>query len=85
MESEWTPQMMQLLDIDGASLPLLWDADFLYGPRTPSGEDTYVLCEINVSSVFAIPDQAPAAIARLTLDRLQHSGRSREHPTASHD
>jgi hypothetical protein len=37
----------------------------------PSGEDSYVLCEINVSSVFAIPDQAPAAIARLTLDRLR--------------
>jgi hypothetical protein len=30
-----------------------------------------VLCEINVSSVFAIPDQAPAAIARLALDRLR--------------
>jgi hypothetical protein len=29
------------------------------------------LCEINVSSVFAIPDEAPAAIARLALSRLQ--------------
>jgi hypothetical protein len=27
------------------------------------GQDTYVLCEINVSLVFAIPDQAPAEIA----------------------
>jgi hypothetical protein len=71
MEAEWTPQMMQVLGIDAASLPIIWDADFLYGPRTASGEDTYVLCEINVSSVFAIPDQAPPAIARLALDRLQ--------------
>ena len=63
--------MMAALGIDAASLPIIWDADFLYGPRTASGEDTYVLCEINVSSVFAIPDQAPAAIARLTLDRLR--------------
>ena len=70
MEAEWTPQLMAMLGIDAASLPIIWDADFLYGPRTPSGEDTYVLCEINVSSVFAIPDQAPAAIARLTLNRL---------------
>jgi hypothetical protein len=70
MESEWTPQMMAVLRIDAASLPIIWDADFLYGPRTASGEDTYVLCEINVSSVFAIPEQAPAAIARLTLARL---------------
>jgi hypothetical protein len=28
-------------------------------PQTASGEDTYVLCEINVSSCFAVPDQAP--------------------------
>jgi hypothetical protein len=71
MEEEWAPQMMEVLGIDAASLPIIWDADFLYGPRTASGEDTYVLCEINVSSVFAIPDQAPAAIARLALARLQ--------------
>jgi hypothetical protein len=71
MEAEWTPQLMVTLGIDAASLPIIWDADFLYGPRTPLGEDTYVLCEINVSSVFAIPDQAPAAIARLTLNRLE--------------
>jgi Domain of unknown function (DUF6815) len=74
MENEWTPQMLALLGIDAASLPIIWDADFLYGPRNASGEDSYVLCEINVSSVFAIPDQAPAAIARLTLERLQAEG-----------
>ena len=59
--------------IKAASLPIIWDADFLYGPRTASGEDTYVLCEINASSCFAIPDQAPAAIARLTADRLRQA------------
>ena len=69
METEWTPQMMRTLGIDAASLPIIWDADFLYGPRTAAGEDTYVLCEINVSSVFAIPEQAPAAIARLSRKR----------------
>jgi hypothetical protein len=71
METEWTPQMMAALDIDAGSLPIIWDADFLYGPRTASGEDTYVLCEINVSSVFAIPDDAPAEIARLVGKRLR--------------
>ena len=69
MESDWTPQMMRLLDIGAASLPIIWDADFLYGPRDASGMDTYVLCEINVSSVFAFPEQAPPAIARLARDR----------------
>ena len=70
METEWTPQMMTTLGIDLASLPIIWDADFLYGPRTASGDDTYVLCEINVSSVFPIPDHAPAEIARLVAMRL---------------
>jgi uncharacterized protein DUF6815 len=72
MEEEWTPQMMEVLSIDAASLPVIWDADFLYGPQTRSGEDSYVLCEINVSSCFAIPDQAPAAITRSVLERLSN-------------
>jgi hypothetical protein len=71
MESEWTPQMMQLLDIDAGSLPIIWDADFLYGPRDAAGKDTYVLCEINISSVFPFPDHASLEIARLALARLQ--------------
>ena len=69
MESEWTPEMMQLLDIGAGSLPIIWDADFLYGPRDVSGADTYVLCEINVSSVFPFPEQAPAKIASFARDR----------------
>jgi len=69
MESEWTPQMMQLLDIDAGSLPIIWDADFLYGPRDASGADSYVLCEINVSSVYPFPEQAPAKIASLARER----------------
>jgi hypothetical protein len=76
MEAEWTPQMMETLGIGREELPIIWDADFLYGPRTPDGEDTYVLCEINVSSVFAIPDQAPAAIARLAEEKLRSAGRA---------
>ena len=75
MESEWTPQMLYTLDMDAAALPIIWDADFLYGPRTAAGEETYVLCEINVSCVFAIPDEAPGAIARLALERcLKNEG-----------
>jgi hypothetical protein len=74
MEQEWTPRMMQVLGLDAASLPIIWVADFLYGPRTVTCEATYVLCEINVSSCFAVPDQAPAAIARLTGRRLHEVG-----------
>jgi hypothetical protein len=71
IEAEWTPRMMKDLGIERSFLPIIWDADFLYGPRSAAGEDSYVLCEINVSCVFAIPDEAPAAIARLTLERLR--------------
>ena len=71
MEGEWVPQMMRTLDLDPGMLPVIWDADFLYGPRDAAGADSYVLCEINVSSCFAVPDEAPAAIARLALARCR--------------
>ncbi len=37
------------------SLPLIWDADFMLGPPGADGTDSYVLGEINVSSVFRFP------------------------------
>ena len=71
MESEWTPAMAQILKIEMADLPVIWDADFLLGPKTSDGHDTYVLCEINVSSVFPIPNEAPEAITETLLSRLK--------------
>jgi hypothetical protein len=71
MESEWTPQMTETLQIRSEELPLIWDADFLYGPKSGNGNDTYVLCEINVSSVLPIPDQAPEEIAHSVENRLR--------------
>jgi hypothetical protein len=70
METDWTPRLTKMLEIDRQSLPVIWDADFLYGQPTAAGEDTYVLCEINVSSVFPIPDQAPDAMGNLVEIRL---------------
>ena len=64
METEWVPQMIDVLGLDSAALPIIWDADFLYGPRDATGADSYMLCEINVSSSSAIPDEAPAPIAK---------------------
>jgi hypothetical protein len=75
MEDAWVPQMMQLLGLTRDTLPIIWDADFLYGPRNPAGDDTYVLCEVNVSSVMPIPDQAPATIAGLARERLLRSAK----------
>lgn len=70
MEEEWLPAMQQVLNLDTQALPVIWDADFLYGPKTMSGEDTYVLCEINVSSVYPFPDEALELLARETSMRL---------------
>jgi hypothetical protein len=70
MESEWTPAMMRILDIDRVSLPVIWDADFLYGPKSETGEDTYVLCEINVSAVFPFPEHATPKIANAVASRI---------------
>ena len=71
MEDEWTPQLASLLDIPPRDLPVIWDADFMLGPSRADGTDSYVLGEINVSSVFPIPDEAPAEIARSVADRLR--------------
>ncbi len=71
MENEWTPQLTSLLDIARGDLPAIWDADFMLGPVQADGSDSYVLGEINVSSVHPYPDEAPAEIARRVADRLQ--------------
>lgn len=55
VEREWVPQMMDTLDLARETLPIIWDADFLFGTKTESGGDTYVLCEINVSAVWPFP------------------------------
>jgi len=68
---------MEIPDIERDSPPIIWDADFVYGPRDAAGQDSYALCEINVGSVFTIPDDAPAAIARLTKHPLRTGGRKR--------
>jgi hypothetical protein len=77
VEQAWVPEMQRLLDIRTESLPILWDCDFLFGPKSASGEDTYVLCEINVSSVAPYPETAPPHIAEATLARLQEIAKRR--------
>ena len=60
--------MVVLTDgIDTRSLPVMWDCDFLLGPKTESGADSYVLCEINASSVSPFPESATVPIARAAV------------------
>ena len=67
LEAEWIPQMQAKVGVAAEELPALWDADFLYGPKTPDGRDTYVLCEINISAVSPYPDSAAVPVAEALI------------------
>lgn len=77
VEQQWIPQMKQILGLDTFALPAIWDADFLYGPKTSAGEDTYVLCEINVSAVWPFPEQAVKKLAHAAAARVASRRTSR--------
>jgi len=70
VESQWIPQMIETLHMRRDELPVIWDADFLLGARTRTGADTYVLCEINISSVLPFPDEAVPMILESVAGRL---------------
>jgi hypothetical protein len=63
LEREWIVELCRLVGFDRSELPLLWDADFLYGPKDATGADSYILCEINVSSVYPFPEDAMKPLA----------------------
>jgi hypothetical protein len=71
LEQDWLPALQQLLDIPTEHLPILWDCDFLLGPKENDGRDRYVLCEINVSSVAPYPDSAVPYIVDATRAQVQ--------------
>jgi hypothetical protein len=79
LEREWIPALQQLLAIDTESLPILWDCDFLLGAKGEGGEDSYVLCEINVSSVAPYPESAVPYIVDATAKSVQ-AARQRRGP-----
>ena len=74
LEREWLPAARRLLDVTTADLPILWDCDFLRGPRDANGTDTWVLCEINVSSVAPYPESAVPLVVAATVARLREAG-----------
>lgn len=75
-ERQSLPALLDELRLTVADLPLLWDADFLFGPRSTDGQDTFVLCEANVSAVWPFPAEAAAALAAAALQLATH-GRAR--------
>jgi len=71
VESKWVGEMCRITELATDRLPLIWDLDFLYGPKDAAGHDTFVLCEINVSCVFPFPDSALAPLAAALRTRLE--------------
>jgi hypothetical protein len=71
LEREWVPELQCRFGIDTERLPVLWDCDFMLGPRTASGVATYVLCEINTSSVSPFPESAVVPAAQAVLARAR--------------
>jgi len=71
LDDDWVPAMQRILGIATHALPVIWDADFLYGAKDSNGDDTFALCEINVSSTFSFPEFAMPAVARATLERIR--------------
>jgi len=76
LESEWLPDLRRILDIGADELPMLWDCDFLLGEGATPGEERYVLCEINVSSVAPFPDSAIEPLVNATVRRLRSRDRA---------
>jgi hypothetical protein len=70
METDWLAALCDTLCMEREDLPIIWDADLLLGAKDGCGEDTYVLCEINVSSVYPFPDSALEPLAQAIKARL---------------
>jgi hypothetical protein len=62
LEADWVPGLQRLVGVATHELPVIWDADFLFG-----FDGRYVLCEINASSTFAFPEHAMPGVARAAL------------------
>jgi hypothetical protein len=62
--------MRAILGLEVGALPVLWDAVFLFGPKTAQGEDSYMLCEINASSVTPFPPEVVPMLARVTAEAV---------------
>jgi hypothetical protein len=70
-EGKWLPGLQRLTGVETASLPVLWDADFVLGPPDDRGADTYVLTEVNVSAVAPFPEQTVPKLAQAVARHIE--------------
>jgi hypothetical protein len=70
LETDWVEQLRSRVDLPRAQLPLLWDCDFMFGEPAADGQQRYVLCEINVSSVSPFPPSSIGPLVQAVKARL---------------
>jgi hypothetical protein len=70
-ETDWVPEMQRILGLSNDELPVIWDADFLFGAKANKGDEKYVLCEINVQAVWPYPTQSSRRLAKAAVERAQ--------------
>jgi hypothetical protein len=73
LETQWVTLLRDSVGLPRDRLPLLWDCDFLFGEPVVNGndgEDRFVLCEINVSSVSPFPPSSIAPFVAAVQARL---------------
>jgi hypothetical protein len=77
LETQWITQLRECAGVQRDRLPLLWDCDFLFSERQAGGEDGFVLCEINVSSVSPFPPSSIAPLVAAVQSRLARGQRKK--------
>ncbi|MFD1580801.1 Cj0069 family protein [Ramlibacter ginsenosidimutans] len=73
LETEWVELLRARVGLPREQLPLLWDCDFLFGERGPDGDERFVLCEINASSVAPFPPSAIVPMVAAVRARLERA------------
>ena len=70
LETQWIEQLRTRVGLTHEQLPFLWDCDFMFGTPGADGDERYVLCEINVSSVSPFPPSSIAPLVAAVKARL---------------
>jgi hypothetical protein len=70
LETDWVERLRKTVGLPREQLPLLWDCDFMFGASSTRGDERFVLCEINVSSVSPFPPSSVQPLVAAIQRRL---------------
>ncbi len=70
LESEWIFLLRERVGVSRDRLPLLWDCDFFFTTPRSGSPHSFVLCEVNVSSVSPFPPSAIPLLVEALRARL---------------